>query len=90
MCCGRSSWSKYMESQYTPKQGQYLAFIHYYTKLNGIPPAERDMQRHFKTTPPTIHQMILKLEERGFISREVGQPRSIRVLLPRDRLPDLE
>ena len=28
---------------YTPKQGQYLAFIYYYTKLNGVPPAERDM-----------------------------------------------
>jgi len=24
---------------YTQKQGQYLAFIFYYTKLNGVPPA---------------------------------------------------
>ena len=28
------------------KQGQYLAFIHYYTKVNGKPPAEADMQRY--------------------------------------------
>jgi hypothetical protein len=32
-------------NQYKPKQGQYLAFIYYYTKLNGRPPAEADMQR---------------------------------------------
>ncbi len=28
---------------FTPKQGQYLAFIHAYTLLNGRPPAEADM-----------------------------------------------
>ncbi|MCU0570645.1 MAG: hypothetical protein MUF49_29225 [Oculatellaceae cyanobacterium Prado106] len=75
---------------YTYKQGQYLAFIYYYTKLNGRPPAEIDMQRHFRTTPPTVHQMVLTLERRGFISREPGKPRSIQLLLPRDQLPDLE
>jgi hypothetical protein len=29
---------------YTPKQGQYLAFIYYYTKIHGRPPAEADFQ----------------------------------------------
>ena len=79
-----------MEPQYTKKQGQYLAFIHYYTKLNGYPPAELDMQRYFKVTPPTVHQMVITLHERGLISREPGQPRTIKVLLPRNQLPDLE
>lgn len=37
---------------YTPLQAQYLSFIHFYTKLNGRPPAEADMQFSFKTTPP--------------------------------------
>lgn len=78
-----------MPPPYTPKQGQYLAFIHYYTKLNGRPPAERDMQLYFKTTPPTVHQMVVNLEKRGLISRQPGQARSIQVLLPRDQLPDL-
>ena len=76
--------------RYTPKQGQYLAFIYYYTKLNGRPPAEADMQRYFKVTPPTVHQMVLKLEELGLIARTPRQARSIRVLLPREQLPDLE
>jgi len=34
-----------MPGDYTPRQGQYLAFIYYYTKLNSQPPAETDMQR---------------------------------------------
>ncbi len=79
-----------MAADYTPRQGQYLAFIYYYTKLNGRPPAEADMQRYFRVSPPTVHQMVLNLEERGLISRVPGEPRSIRVLLPRERLPDLE
>jgi Mn-dependent DtxR family transcriptional regulator len=75
---------------YTTKQGQYLAFIYYYTKLNRRPPAEADIQRYFEVTPPTVHQMILKLTELGFISRVPGQSRSIKVLLPPEQLPPLE
>jgi repressor LexA len=76
-------------AEYTERQGQYLAFIYYYTKLNGRPPAEADFQRYFRVTPPTVHQMILTLEREEFISREPGRGRTIRLLLPRDQLPDL-
>jgi len=76
-------------SKYTAKQGQYLAFIYYYTKLNGQAPAEADMQRYFDVTAPSVHQMVLTLEKNGFISRTPGRPRSIRLLLSRDYLPDL-
>jgi Mn-dependent DtxR family transcriptional regulator len=75
---------------YTEKQGQYLAFIHNYTLINGRPPAEADMQRFFRVSPPTVHQMVLKLEERGFITREPGKPRTIRVLVSPDQLPYLK
>jgi hypothetical protein len=75
---------------YTDRQGQFLAFIHAYTKLHGQPPAEADMERHFKVTPPTIHDMILLLEKKKLISRVPGVPRSIRVLLPPGQLPPLE
>jgi DNA-binding MarR family transcriptional regulator len=77
------------EGKYTEKQGQYLAFIHCYTKLNRIPPAEADMQRYFGVSPPSVHQMVLTLEKKGLIMRRPGQARSIRVLLPREDLPDL-
>jgi len=74
----------------TEKQGQYLAFIYYYTKVNGQPPAEADMQRYFKVTPPSVHQMVLTLEKQRLIERVPGMGRSIKVLLSRDELPELE
>ena len=76
--------------QFTHKQGQYLAFIHYYTKVNRSAPAEADIQHFFNVTPPTVHQMILTLEKSGFISREQGKARTIKVLLAPDQLPQLE
>jgi repressor LexA len=76
--------------KYTHKQGQYLAFIYYYTKIHGVPPAEAEMQRYFGVTPPTVHQMILGLEARGLITRTPGAARSIQLTLPRTELPDLE
>ena len=76
-------------STYTETQGQYLAFIHYYTKIHGVAPAEADMQRYFKVSPPAVHNMIVTLERRGFIKRTPGAGRSIQLLLTRDQLPDL-
>ena len=66
---------------FTPKQGQYLAFIDAYTRLNRRPPAEWEMQRHFGVTPPSVHQMILALERAGFIrapTRSTAQHRDPR------------
>lgn len=76
--------------KYTPKQGQYLAFIFYYTKIHGRAPSEAELQAYFKVSPPTVHRMVLALEERGFIERFPGQARSIRLLIDRSELPDLE
>jgi Mn-dependent DtxR family transcriptional regulator len=79
-----------MKTRYTEKQGQYLAFVYYQTKVNGRPPAEADMQRYFRVTPPSVHQMVVTLEANAFVERIPGQGRSIRLLIPRDELPDLE
>ena len=76
-------------TSFTEKQGQYLAFIYAYERLHRQPPAEADMQRHFAVTPPTVHQMVLKLEQRGFIRRTPGKARSIQLLLPPEQLPIL-
>jgi DNA-binding MarR family transcriptional regulator len=75
---------------FTPTQGQYLAFIDAYTRVNLRPPAEADIQRRFAVTPPSVHQMILTLERAGFIRRQPGAPRSIEVLVPHDQLPVLD
>jgi repressor LexA len=74
----------------TPKQGQYLAFIYYYAKINGQAPAEADFQRYFRVSPPSVHNMIVTLDERGFISREPGRARSIKLLINREDIPDLD
>ena len=79
-----------MSDRYTLRQGQFLAFIYYYTKLNRRPPAELDMARYFKVSPPAAHQMVVTLDKRRLIERIPGQSRSIRLLLPQEALPDLE
>ena len=79
-----------MEIQFTEKQGQYLAFIYFYTKINGRPTAEKDMQSYFHVTPPSVHQMILTLERLKLIERQPGVGRSIRVLVARESLPHLK
>ncbi len=79
-----------MTARFTRLQGQYLAFIRAYTVIHRDPPAEADMQRFFLVTPPSVHQMVLTLEKRGFISRVPRKARSIRLLLPPEELPSLE
>jgi len=79
-----------MTSSFTVRQGQFLAFIYYYTKIHGCPPAESDMQYYFKTSSAAVHQMVVSLEKRDLIAKIPGQARSIRLLISRDKLPDLE
>jgi DNA-binding MarR family transcriptional regulator len=75
--------------RFTATQGQYLAFIYAYTRVLGRPPAEADMQRHFKVTAPTVHQMVLTLERNGLVKREPGIARSIQIMIAPEALPIL-
>ncbi len=77
-------------ARFTQKQGQYLAFISVYARMFRQAPAEADMQRHFRVTPPSVHQMVLGLERAGLIRRQPGVARSIEVLVPPHELPILE
>ena len=76
--------------RYTKKQGQYLAFIYHYTRVHNCPPSESDLQAYFGVTPPTVHQMIVRLEEKELIKRVPHQARTIEVLVPPEQLPSLE
>lgn len=75
---------------YTEKQGQYLAFIFYYTKINRVPPAHADFECYFRTAPSTVHQMILKLEKKNLIRRTPNTPRSIAINISEEYLPKLK
>jgi DNA-binding MarR family transcriptional regulator len=77
-------------ASFTPKQGQYLAFIHSYIVMNGRSPAEADMQRFFQVTPPSVHRMVVELEQKGLISRIPGAARSIRLTVASADLPVLQ
>jgi len=76
--------------KFTPRQGQFLAFIHLYRTLHRRGPAETDLTAFFRVTPPSVHGMVVKLEELGLITREPGVARSMRVAVPADQLPVLE
>jgi DNA-binding MarR family transcriptional regulator len=76
--------------RFTPKQGQYLAFIHAYTLVLGRPPGRADFQRFFRVTPPSVHQMLLTLEREALIRRQKGVARSIHVLINPSDLPQLQ
>ena len=74
---------------FTPAQGQYLAFIYAYATLHRRAPAEADMRRFFGVTAPSVHRMVIELEKRGGIRRELGVARSITLLVAPELLPIL-
>jgi hypothetical protein len=75
---------------FTAKQGQYLVFIHNYTKIHRCPPAESELQCYFRVSPPAIHDMIKTLERNGLIEKQPRQARSIRLLVAPEYLPRLK
>jgi len=75
---------------FTATQGQYLAYLYLYRKLHRCSPSETEIARFFRVSPPSAHQMVVKLEEKGLISREPGVPRSVRVTVPRSEIPLLD
>ena len=79
-----------MKPTHTERQGQFLAYIHQYSIVNGCAPAEADMQRFFQITPPSVHSMVLTLERRGLIRRVPGQARSITLIVSPESLPRLK
>jgi Mn-dependent DtxR family transcriptional regulator len=74
---------------FTPKQGQYLAYIYAYTRLHRRPPAEADLRDYFQVSPPSVHQMLVTLERAGLIRRQPRVARSIELLVDPKSLPDL-
>ena len=65
----------------TQRQSEYLAFIAKYIERWGRAPAESDIERHFMVSAPTVNQMVRTLERRGFITRQPGVYRSIRICI---------
>lgn len=66
----------------TSRQHEYLEFIKKYMLRFGVSPAESDIQRHFLVSAPSVNSMMQALERQGFILRQRGMPRSIRLVDP--------
>src|SRR4051794_41281548 len=73
--------------RFTDQQGQYLAFLDAYTRGHGRPPAEADLQHHFRLSPPAVHRMVLTLKPDRLIPPHTGLARSIGALVAPDCLP---
>ena len=76
--------------KFTTTQGQYLAFIHLYIRLHRHAPSHAEIQEYFRVSPPVVNDTLKALQRGGFIAREPGTARSIRVLLPPHAIPELE
>jgi DNA-binding GntR family transcriptional regulator len=57
--------------------------------IHRRPPTEAGMQQHFRVSPPSVHQMVLNLEQAGLIRRQPGVARSIELLVAPEKLPIL-
>jgi Mn-dependent DtxR family transcriptional regulator len=48
------------------------------------------MQTYFRVAASSVHTMVLTLAAKGLIERVPKRGRTLRVLIPREQLPDLE
>lgn len=74
-------------SDFTPTQGRYLSFIYAYILAFGYPPAESEIAKAMKVSPPSVNQMMKTLEKKGLITREAGAARSIKILASAHLIP---
>ena len=64
-----------MKKTYTDKQGQYLAFIYYYSKIHGCSPSEAEMQQYFRVSLRQLYIRWSWHSKRAGSSRErPGRP----------------
>ncbi len=77
----KRSATKSTSAQPTKRQFEYLSFIAKYIARFGRSPAESEIERHFFVSAPSVNQMMQPLERRGFIARQKGVPRSVRICI---------
>ena len=75
---------------FTPTQGQYLAFIDAYTRVNLRPPAEADIQRRFGVTPHPSIRWFWPSNALASFAANRGRHAGIEVLVKPENLPVLE
>ena len=61
----------------SPRQSRALQFIRDYIQLHGRSPSMAEVATHLEISPPAAHQLIVRLEQLGYIRKEAGVPRSL-------------
>lgn len=79
-----------MSRRLSRSQGQLVAFVYWYTKVHRVPPAENEIADFLGVRGPSAHSMVLRLAEKGVLSRRPGEPRTLAVLLPREEIPEFQ
>jgi DNA-binding MarR family transcriptional regulator len=77
-------------ADFTDKQGQYLSFIHLYSKINRQPPAIADIADYFQVSPPSAQNMVSTLVRKGLVEKTPRTARSLRVLILAEDIPALD
>lgn len=73
--------------KFTPKQGQYLSYIHAYTEGFGMPPSEAEIAEAIGVQPPSVNGMLKTLVKNGLIEKTPGEARSIEILVNPAEIP---
>lgn len=64
----------------TETDKKIFSFIKEYIVLNGYSPAIQDIKEEIGLSKSVIHNHLINLQKNGFISREPGKSRTIRIV----------
>lgn len=64
----------------TSQQKELLDFINSFNQENGYSPTIRDISKNLNKSISTIHGLLCRLEKKGFIYRNIKNPREIKIL----------
>lgn len=74
-----------IKANLTKRQREILSLTLRILRENGLPPTLKELGERLKISPPTVMQHLDALKKKGFLSRERGRPRGLRVLGEDDR-----
>jgi repressor LexA len=64
----------------TPTQSRVLETVAAFMQENAYPPSTRDIADRLGVKPPSVHEQLIRLEEKGYIRRDRLKARSIEIL----------
>ncbi|KKS24907.1 MAG: methylase N-4/N-6 domain protein [Candidatus Yanofskybacteria bacterium GW2011_GWC2_41_9] len=63
----------------THRQKQVRDFVEKTISRKSVAPSEREIAKHFRIAPSTVHEHLKEIEERGYLNRNPGKRRGISI-----------